>query len=51
MQYKKPPRDEKPSKLRTVWGVRGGKGSKYFSLVLLLMVSVIMMVNFILAIF
>ena len=31
MQYKKPPKDEKPSELRTVWGVRGGKiGSEYF---------------------
>ena len=37
MQYKKPPRDEKPSELRTVWDERGGKiGSGYFSLVLLI---------------
>ena len=37
MQYKKPPRDEKPGELRTVWGVRGGKiGSEYFSLVFLI---------------
>ena len=35
--YKKPPRDEKPSELRTVWDERGGKiGSGYFSLVLLI---------------
>ena len=34
MQYKKPPRDEKPSELRTVWGgVRGGNVGEYFSLV------------------
>ena len=36
MQYKKPPRDEKPSELRAVWSVRGGNGSEYFSLVLLI---------------
>ena len=37
MQYKKPPKDEKPSELRTGWGVRGGKiRIEYFSLVLLI---------------
>ena len=51
MQYKKPPKDEKPSELRTVWGVRGGKiGSEYFSLVFLI-ACFIMVINFILAIF
>ena len=47
--YKKPPKDEKPSELRTVWGVRGGKiGSEYFSLVFLI-ACFIMVINFILA--
>ena len=33
MQYKKPPKDEKPSELKTVRGVRGGKiRIEYFSL-------------------
>ena len=37
MQYKKPPRDEKPSELKkTVWGVRGDDVSKHFPLVLLI---------------
>ena len=50
MQYKKPPKDEKPSELRTVWGVRGGKiRSEYFSLVLLI-ACFILIINFILAI-
>lgn len=35
MQYRKPPRDEKPSELRTVWGVRGGNVSKHFPLICL----------------
>ena len=48
--YKKPPKDEKPSELRTVWGVRGGKiGSEYFSLVFLI-ACFIMIINFILVI-
>lgn len=50
MQYKKPPRDEKPSELRTVWGVRGGNGIEYFSLVLLI-ACFIMIINFVFAIF
>lgn len=51
MQYRKPPRDEKPSELRTVWGVRGGNGGgEYFSLVFLI-ACFIMVINFILAIF
>ena len=52
MQYKKPPKDEKPSELRTVWwGVRGGKiGSEYFSLVFLIACFMVI-VNFILSIF
>ena len=33
--YKKPPRDEKPSELRTVWGVRGDDVSKHFPLICL----------------
>ena len=49
--YKKPPKDEKPSELRTVWGVRGGNGSKYLSLVLLLIACFMVIVNFILSIF
>ena len=36
MQYKKPPRDEKPSELRTVWDVRGDDVSKHFSLIYLI---------------
>ena len=36
MQYKKPPRDEKPSELRTVFCGRGDDVSKHFSLVLLI---------------
>ena len=36
MQYKKPPRDEKPSGLREVKHGYGGNGSEYFSLVLLI---------------
>ena len=51
MQYKKPPRDEKPSELKTVRGVRGGNGSKYLSLVLLLIACFMVIVNFILSIF
>ena len=48
--YKKPPRDEKPSELRTVWGVRGGNCVKlYFSLVFLI-TCLIMIINFILVI-
>ena len=35
-QYKKPPRDEKPSELRTVWGVRGDDVSKHFPLICLI---------------
>lgn len=50
MQYKKPSRDEKPSELRTVWGVRGGNGGEYFSLVFLI-ACFIMIGNFILSIF
>ena len=51
MQYKKPPKDEKPSELRTVWGVRGGNiGGEYFSLVFLI-VCFMVIVNFILSIF
>ncbi len=49
-QYKKPPRDEKPSELRTVIHGYGGNGSEYFSLVLLI-ACFIMVINFILAIF
>ena len=49
MQYKKPPKDEKPSELKTVRGVRGGKiRIEYFSLAFLI-ACFIMMVNFILA--
>ena len=51
MQYRKPNRDEKPSELRTVRGVRGGNGSKYPSLVLLLIACFMVIVNFILSIF
>lgn len=50
MQYTKPPRDEKPSELRTVIHGYGGNGSEYFSLVLLI-ACFIMVINFILAIF
>ena len=51
MQYKKPPRDEKPSELRTVWGVRGGGGMQLnFSLVFLIACFMVI-VNFILSIF
>lgn len=46
-QYTKPPRDEKPSELRTVIHGYGGNGSEYFSLVLLI-ACFIMIVNFIL---
>ena len=35
-QYKKPPRDEKPSELREVKHGYGGNGSEYLSLVLLI---------------
>lgn len=49
MQYKKPPRDEKPSELREVKHRYGGNGSEYFSLVLLI-ACFIMIINFILAI-
>lgn len=35
-QYRKPPRDEKPSKLREVIHGYGGNGSEYFSLALLI---------------
>ena len=34
--YKKPPRDEKPGELRTVWDERGDDVSKHFPLVLLI---------------
>ena len=50
MQYRKPPRHEKPSELRTVIQGYGGNGSEYFSLVLLI-ACFIMIINFILAIF
>lgn len=50
MQYVKPPRDEKPSELRTVIHGYGGNGSEYFSLVLLI-ACLILIINFILAIF
>ena len=36
MQYKKPPRDEKPGELKEVKYGYGGNGSGYFSLVLLI---------------
>ena len=49
MQYKKPPRDEKPSELREVKHGYGGNGSEYFSLVLLI-ACFILIINFILAI-
>ena len=49
MQYKKPPRDEKPSELREVKHGYGGNGSEYFSLVLLIACFIIV-VNFILEI-
>lgn len=49
-QYKKPPRDEKPSELRTVIHGYGGNGSEYFSLVFLI-ACFIMIINFILNIF
>ena len=49
MQYKKPPRDEKPSELREVKHGYGGSGIEYFSLVLLI-ACFIMIINFILAI-
>ena len=49
MQYKKPPRDEKPSELREVKHGYGGNGSEYLSLVLLV-AWFIMIINFILAI-
>ena len=49
MQYKKPPRDEKPSELRKVKYWYGGGGIEYFSLVLLI-ACFIMIINFILAI-
>ena len=47
MQYKKPPRDEKPSELRTVINGCGGNGGEYFSLVLLI-ACFILIINFIL---
>ena len=49
MQYTKPPRDEKPSELRTVIHGYGGNGSEYFSLVLLT-ACFIMIINFILTV-
>ena len=36
MQYKKPPRNEKPGELREVKDEYGGNGSEYFSLVFLI---------------
>ena len=36
MQYKKPPRDEKPSELREVKHGYGGNCSGYFSLIILI---------------
>ena len=48
-QYKKPPRDSKPSELREVKHWYGGSGSEYLSLVLLI-ACFIMIVNLILAI-
>ena len=50
MEYKKPPRDEKQSELREVWGVRGGYVCKYFPLMCLI-ACFIVVVNFILNIF
>ena len=49
MQYKKPPRDEKPSELREVKQGYGGSGIEYFSLVFLI-ACFILIINFILAI-
>ena len=50
MQYKKPPRDEKPSELREVKHGYSGNGSEYLSLVLLIACFMVV-VNFILSIF
>ena len=47
MQYKKPPRDEKPSELREVKHGYGGNGGEYFSLVLLI-ACFIMIINLVL---
>ena len=49
MQYKKPPRYEKPSELREVKHGYGGNGSEKYSLVLLI-ACFILIINFILAI-
>ena len=49
MQYKKPPRDEKPSELRTVIHGYDGNGGEYFSLVFLI-ACFIMIIHLILAI-
>ena len=49
MQYKKPPRGEKPSELRKVKHGYSGNGSEYLSLVLLI-ACFIMIINFILEI-
>ena len=49
MQYKKPPRDEEPSELRTVWGVRGGCVCKHVPLICLI-ACFIMIINLILEI-
>ena len=48
MQYRKPPRDEKPSELREVKYGYGGNGIEYFSLVFLI-ACFIMIVNLILS--
>ena len=47
MQYRKPPRDEKPSELREVKHGYGGNGSEYLSLMLLI-ACFIRIVNFVL---
>ena len=49
MQYKKPPRDEKPSELREVKQGYGGSGIECF-LIVLLIACFILIINFILAI-
>ena len=50
IKHIKPPRDEKPSELITVCGVRGGYVCKYFPLICLI-ACFIVVVNFILNIF
>ena len=47
MQYKKPPRDEKPSELKTVWGVRGDDVSKHFPLIYLITWFIFLVLNII----